>query len=319
MAMVKQGRTSEARAGQKLVIGPWRHGNTTATKIGDLEFGPDARLDLQALQLRWMDARLKSIDNGFLQEPPVRIFVMGANRWRAEREWPLARAQYIKYYLHSDGRANTAAGGGTLDRRPPGQEPADTFEYDPANPVPTRGGNLLGAPAPAGPFDQREVEKRPDVLVFSTPPLDADLEVTGPVTVTLFAASTARDTDFTAKLVDVHPDGAAYNLVDGIVRARYRESSAAPALIDPGVVYSYPIDLWSTSNVFKKGHRIRIEISSSNFPRFDRNPNTGGTFGTDTTLVKATQTIHHDARRPSHITLPIIPSEPTSDSGQAAR
>jgi len=172
--------------------------------------------------------------------------------------------------------------------------------------VPTKGGNNLVGP-PAGPFDQTAVEKRPDVIVYTSSALEKAVEVTGPVKVILFAASSAPDTDFTAKLVDVHPEGKAYNLCDGIIRARCRESFTKPTLIEPGKPYRYEIDLWVTSTLFKLGHRIRVEISSSNFPRFDRNPNTGHDFGTDAELAKAGQTIFHDQEHPSHILLPIIP------------
>jgi putative CocE/NonD family hydrolase len=231
---------------------------------------------------------------------------MGENRWRSENEWPPARAETTPYYFHSNGSANTAGGDGRLTTAAPGSEPTDTFVYDPENPVPTRGGNLLSG-GRAGPVDQSELAGRTDVLVFTTDPLQTDVEVTGPIVVKLWASSSALDTDFTAKLIDVHSDGKAYNLVDGIIRARYRDSFEEPVLLEPGEVYEYEIDLWATSNVFKAGHRIRVDISSSNFPRFDRNPNTGHAFGLDAELQTATQTIYHDAEHPSHIVLPVIP------------
>ncbi|MHC9084389.1 CocE/NonD family hydrolase [Luteimonas sp. RIT-PG2_3] len=304
---MRDGAYSEkARQGQKLVIGPWNH-FVSRDWTPALDFGPDAKGGIEQMQVRWFDHWLKGEDTGFLREPPVRLFVMGENVWRSEQDWPLARAQYTKYYLHSDGKANTAQGNGRLDTRAPANEGADTYVYDPANPVPTRGGNLLPVPLGAGPAEQGDLSSRQDVLVFSTEPLQRDTEVTGPITMTLYAASTAPDTDFTAKLIDVHPDGKAYNLADGIIRARYRESLKQPRLIEPGKVYEYTIDLVATSNLFKQGHRIRVDISSSNFPRFDRNPNTGHTFGEDAQMVKATQTIHHARNYPSHIVLPIIP------------
>lgn len=302
--MVKKARTPTARRGQKLILGPWPHGYNVR-KTGDIDYGPDAVIDVRALRLRWMDYWLKGLNNGILDEPPVRIFVMGDNRWRDEQEWPLARTQYTRYYFHSQGKASTLDGDGTLNLQPPRQEPSDTYVYDPNDPVPTRGGNNMTITP--GAFDQREVERRADVLVFTSAPLAADLEVTGPLAVTLYAASSATDTDFTAKLVDVYPDGRTYNVADGIIRARYRESSTDPTLIEPGKVYPYTIDLWATSTVFKQGHRIRVDISSSNFPRFDRNPNTGHPFGLDAELMTATQTIYHDSRYPSHIVLPVIP------------
>ena len=296
--------TETARQGQKLLIGPWPHG-VNRRELGELDYGPDAVIDLDGLERRWMDHWLKGEDNGILDEPRVRIFVMGENRWRDENEWPLARTQYTKYYLHNQGNANSLNGNGTLSVQIPNQEPSDSFVYDPENPVPTVGGsNMTITP---GAFDQRDVEQRDDVLVFTTEPLETDTEVTGPITVTLYAASSATDTDFTAKLVDVYPDGRAYNLQDGIIRARYRASSRTPTLIEPGTIYEYTIDLWATSNLFKQGHRIRVDISSSNFPRFDRNPNTGNPFGMDAELQPATQTIYHDGQYPSHITLPVIP------------
>ncbi|MBL8269817.1 MAG: CocE/NonD family hydrolase [Steroidobacter sp.] len=295
--MRDHGYSEKARRGQKLVIGPWEH--FRRSEIGELQFGPDARIDFEALHRRWFDHWLKGQDTGFMQEAPVRIFVMGTNRWRDEQEWPLARAQNTKYYLHNGGQLSPS--------KPAAVSKSDTYIYDPANPVPTRGGSLMARGLTAGPLEQGNLGERDDVLVFSTPKLSKDTEVTGPITVTLYATSSAPDTDFTAKLIDVHPDGKAYNLVDGIIRARYRESFENPSLIEPGKVYAYSIDLWATSNVFKKGHRIRLDISSSNFPRFDRNPNTGHAFGEDAELRKATQTIHHSQLYPSHITLPLIP------------
>jgi putative CocE/NonD family hydrolase len=304
-SMSKGAYSERARRGQKLLVGPWNHfGKMTASP---LDFGPDAQVDFHALERRWYDHWLKGEDNGVMQEAPVRIFVMGENRWRDEQEWPLARTRYTKYYLQSAGKANTSSGDGQLVTKVPSANATDTYTYDPANPVPTKGGNLLPVGLGAGPMEQGEVSKRDDVLVFTTAPLTQDTEVTGNISVTLYAASSAPDTDFTAKLVDVHPDGKAYNLADGIIRARYRESLERPALIEPGKVYEYKIDLWATSNVFKKGHRIRVDLSSSNFPKYDRNPNTGHKFGEDAELRTATQTIHHSRQYPSHITLPVIP------------
>jgi hypothetical protein len=265
---------------------------------------------LDELRLRWFDYWLKGRDNGIMEEPPIRIFVMGDNRWRFENEWPLARTQYTRYYLHSAGAANSRHGDGTLSpATPSAEEPVDSFVYDPRNPVPTRGGGLCcyQAALPAGAFDQRDIEARSDVLVYTTPPLEHDVEVTGPVEVRLWAATSAPDTDFTAKLVDVSACGYARNLNDGIIRARYRRSTTQAEPIRPGEVYEYTIDLGPTSNMFKAGHRIRLEISSSNFPHFDRNPNTGDTSGDSTELRPALQTIFHDAAHPSHVVLPIIP------------
>jgi uncharacterized protein len=294
--------TEAARRAQKLLIGPWAHlfpyTSPTSTGTGDIDFGPAAMVDLHDIQLRWFDHWLKGVDTGILDEPPVRLFVMGENRWRDEGEWPLARTRYTPYYLHGGGDR-------TLSPEAPGDEPADQFTYDPADPVPTRGGNTLIIPM--GVQDQRPLESRGDVLVYTSAVTTAPLEVTGPITVTLYAASSAPDTDFTAKLVDVRPDGYAQNLIDGIVRARYRESRTTPKPLTPGEVTTFTIDLWATSHVFLPGHRIRLEISSSNFPRFDRNLNTAEVQATGTRWQRARQTIFHDARHPSHVTLPVIP------------
>ena len=309
--MVAKGATDAARRGQKLLIGPWHHGAGMDVS-GEFYFGlmaNDAAIDLHGLHLRWYDYWLKGMDNGIMDEAPVRIFVMGDNVWRYEQEWPLARAQYVNYYLHSDGKANTLNGDGGLSPESPGAEPPDVFLYDPRSPVPTRGGGLCCSPAflAAGPFDRRSIESRSDVLVYTSPTLEQDLEVTGPVTVTLYTASSAPDTDFTATLADVGPCGCTRTLTDGIIRARYRESQSTPQLIEPGNVYRYTIDLMATSNVFKAGHSIRVEVSSSNFPRFDRNPNTGREPSEETELRPAIQTVLHDGQYPSHITLPVVP------------
>ena len=312
LGMKANAATDDARQGQKLLIGPWQHGARGSSVVGSHYFGLAAdamALDLDGIHFRWFDYWLKGIDNGLSDDPPVRIFVMGDNAWRDEQEWPPARAQNTNYYFHSRGRANSLRGNGSLTPDSPGDEPPDVFLYNPADPVPTRGGPLCCNPyfAANGAFDQQDIESRPDVLVYSTPPLDQDLEVTGPVTVTLWAATSQTDTDFTAKLVDVCEDGCARNLTDGIIRARYRDSSSQPTLLEPGRPYRYTIDLWATSNVFQRGHQIRVEISSSNFPRFDRNTNTGNVIAQDTAFQPALQTIFHDAQHPSHITLPVVP------------
>lgn len=287
----------ETRARQKLLMGPWIHG-TESRFTGDLDFGEDADFDTRALKLRWYDSQLKGIANGIMQEPPVRIFVMGANTWRYENEWPLARTIYRKYYFHSPGNANTLEGDGTIDTDVPENEKPDTFVYDPEDPVITPGRDE--------PIDQREVEARQDVLVYSTGILKEGIEVTGPVKVVLYASSSAINTDFTAKLVDVYPDGRAIRLCEGIIRASFRNPEAPPSAIQPNKVYKYNISLWSTSNLFKEGHQLRVEISSSNFPRFDRNLNTGIFPAIDTTFEKATQTIYHSMEYPSCIVLPVI-------------
>ncbi len=237
--------------------------------------------------------------------PPVSVFTMGENRWQELEDWPPPEARLIRYYLHSGGSANTASGDGTLSTDAPIDEPADTFTYDPDDPVPTHGGNNLTVPL--GVMDQRPIEGRDDVLFFNSDVLERAVQATGPVTVELWAASSTPDTDFTAKLVDVRPDGYAHNLADGIIRARYRDSASAPSLLEPGEVSRYTIDLWATSHVFLPGHRIRVEISSSNFPAYDRNPNTGREIATETELVVAEQRILHDAEHPSHLVLSVMP------------
>jgi len=301
--------TPEARGGQRLLLGPWAHlfPYTTPTTggTGDIDFGPNAFMDLHDVQLRWFDYWLKGIDNGIAEESPIRLFVMGTNQWRDEYEWPLARTRYTPYYLHSRGKANTLNGDGILSLEVPGEEPTDHYRYDPADPVPTNGGNTLIIPV--GVKDQREVEGRQDVLVYTGTPQEKPLEVTGPLRVILYASSSALDTDFTAKLVDVRPDGYAQNIADGILRARYRESQSSAKLLAKGEVYELTIDLWATSHVFQAGHQLRLEVSSSNFPRYDRNPNTGHDFGVDAELRTAQQTIFHDNRHSSHLVLPVIP------------
>lgn len=308
LGMVRYG-PEHLRSKHRLLMGPWTHSVSfgVTTRQGELEFPPHAAPDMKMIVQRWMDFWLKGIDNGMQDEPPVRIYVMGADEWRNENEWPLVRTQYTKYYLHSDGRANSLFGDGTLSTHPPRQEPTDRYVYDPTNPVPTIGGNVSMRPPSTGPFDQRAVERRDDVLVYTTTTLAEDVEVTGPVTVTLWAASDATDTDFTAKLVDVWPSGYAQILLEGVIRARSRRSFSNPELLTPGNVEEFLIDLWSTSNLFRRGHRIRLEISSSNFPKYDRNPNTGHPIGQDAEMRTAHQTVYHDAERPSHLLLPVIP------------
>ncbi|MFC3051864.1 CocE/NonD family hydrolase [Kordiimonas pumila] len=306
--MGKKARSEKNRHAQKLIIGPWPHTAAPSAKLGELDFTDAAVVSFDDIHIKWFDYWLKGTENGVLNEAPVRLFVMGENKWRDEQEWPLARTQYTKYYFNSKGSANSAQGNGTLStEKPEAKKGHDQFVYDPNNPVPTLGGNLMFKTTPAGPYDQAALEERKDILVYTTGPLEADTEVTGPIEVTLYAASSALDTDFTAKLVDVHPDGKAYNLADGIIRARHRESFKSEKLLTPGKVYEYTIDLWATSNLFKKGHKIRVDISSSNFPRFDRNPNTGHKFAEDAEIQTAEQTIYHTAEYPSYITLPIIP------------
>jgi putative CocE/NonD family hydrolase len=274
------------------------------TTSGDRHFGPAASVDARALVLRWYDHWLKGVDTGMLEEPPVRLYVLGEDVWRDELEWPLARARYTRYYLRSEGRANTRAGDGALSADAPGAEPADSYVYDPADPTPSVAGRVS---RPDGPSDQGPIEDREDVLVFSTPPLEHDVEVTGPIVAHLWASSSARDADWVVKVCDVYPDGYVFRLSDGMIRARYRHSQAQPLPLEPGRVENYVIELLPTSNLFRRGHRIRVEVASANFPAFDRNLNTGNALGTDEAGVPAVQLLYHDAERPSHVVLPIIP------------
>ncbi len=307
IGMTTRGDESVRRS-QKLLMGPWPHAVNSSTKIGSVEFGPTAVIDLNAAWLRWFDYWLKGIDNGVMKEPPVRIFVMGENVWRDENEWPMARTRWTKYYLHSNGHANTLSGDGTLSTTEPSNEPIDNYAYDPAKPVP-----FITDPSFAqigGPDDYRKVEERDDVLVFTSEAVAEDTEVCGPIRVKLYAVSSTPDTDFMAKLIDVWPNGFAQRLTDGMVRARFRDGMDKPSLIEPGRVYAYDLDLWNTCQLYQKGHRIRIEISSSAFPKYDRNLNTGEVLGKSTRMQVATQKIYHDKDHPSHVVLPIIPRKP---------
>jgi uncharacterized protein len=310
------GATEQARRGQRLLVIVGGHAGN-GPKIGDVDFGAASKTDEDEITLHWYEYLFKGAQNEFASGKLVKIFVMGANLWREEDNWPLIRAHNTKYFLHSGGKANSLSGNGGLSTTAPGgREPSDQYIYDPANPAPTLGGPLCcdsNHLAP-GPRDQRAVEARDDVLVYSTPPISEDTEVTGPVTVELYAKSSAVDTDFTAKLVDVSPDGFAQNLTEGIVRARYRDSQETPSLITPGQIYKFNIDVWATSNVFKKGHTLRLEISSSNFPRFDRNLNTGRIrylktnedVASEQPFTPATNVIYHDAEHPSALILPVV-------------
>lgn len=308
---------SKHNANARILIGPWPH--NIMAPLETVNFGPDAHPPIRRWQMQWFDEWLKDKPVPLSSEPPLHLFIMGANVWRDENEWPLARAVATRFYLESRGHANTAAGDGELlEERSSGEQeefaPTDTFLYDPRSPVPTMGGAICcnNKVFPWGPMDQRPVEKRPDVLVYSTPALARDVEVTGPITLVLHAGTTARDTDFTAKLVDVYPDGQAINLTDGIIRARYRHGLSEPKLLNSDAQHKYVVDVGVTANVFRRGHRIRLEVSSSNFPRFDRNPNTGGAIADETKLVTATQTIYHDARHASYLILPVIPAKPAA-------
>ena len=326
---------------QRLIVGPWRHGGQTYSYAGEAEFGPNAAIDFDALRLRWFERWLKGVNNGIDREPPVRIFVMGGGdahktpegrifvggEWRDEREWPLERAVNTPYYVHQDGTLSTAK---------PTRSSPTSYAFDPRHPVPTLGGNISshGKLLDLGAMDQRcrteiwtcedtrPLSARGDVLVFQTPPLEQDIEVTGRLVVKLWAASSAPDTDFTAKLVDVYPPNADFpggvqlNVGDSIVRARYRDSLERATLMKPGKVYQFTIEMYPTSLVFKRGHRIRLDISSSNFPRFDVNPNTGEPLGQQRRWAVAENSIYHDGEHPTQIVLPIIPRSTRAETRQ---
>jgi uncharacterized protein len=306
--MLSKAGNAAARNNQKLLVVIGGHAGM-GRKIGDLDFGPAAEdVDENDVILLWYDYLFHGVKNRFATGKPVRLFVMGTNAWRDEDAWPLARARETKYLLESHGKAEGPSAAGLLSTSVAPGEVSDSYVYDPMKPAPTTGGPLCcdGNHLAAGPRDQRPVEARDDVLSYSTPQLMQDTEVTGPVTLELYASSSAVDTDFTAKLVDVWPNGYAQNLTEGIVRGAYRDSEVKAQAMEPGRVYAFHIDLWSTSNVFLKGHRIRLEVSSSNFPRFDRNLNTGKSAADDQTSVKATNTIYHDAKYPSALILPMV-------------
>jgi uncharacterized protein len=293
----------------RIVVGPWPH--NMSIPFPGVEFGPESSVPLRTMLIAWFDQWLKAKYSPLLQEPPAKIFVMGANKWRNEQEWPPAQAKPRKLYLASDGRANSLDGDGALSSKAKTDSPEDHYVFDPRDPVPTRGGPVCCNYKlfPWGPMDQRPIERRADVLVYTSKPLSQDLEVTGPVQAVLYVSTSAADTDFTAKLVDVFPDGHARNLTDGILRLRYRNGLDKPERATSGEVYRITVDAGVTSNVFLKGHSIRLEVSSSNFPRFDRNPNTGGPVADEIRLVKAMQTVYHDKERPSHLLLMAMPGK----------
>ena len=308
------GGTTAARH-SRIVVGPWPHALSESTLTGELDFGSRSQIDLEALEERWFDRWLKdeataAESTAPTEDAPLRLFIMGTNVWRDEHEWPLARTDWQRWYLHSDGRANTLVGDGTLSRTAAGEEPVDHFVYHPDFPVPTNGGPNCCSPelVPWGAYDQRDLEMRTDVLCFTSEPLTDDLEVTGPVSAVIWAVTDGRDTDWTAKLVDVWPNGRAMNLCDGIIRARFRKGFEREVLLDAGAVERYEIDLMATSNVFRSGHRIRLEVSSSNFPRFDRNPNTSDAIGMSAEVRAARQSIWHTGNRASYLLLPVIPA-----------
>ena len=306
----KEAGTDAARREQRLTVYVGGHaGGSSNRKVGAVDFGDKLPFDVDEAMLRWYDHVLKGIANGVEREKPVKIFVMGKNEWRDEDDFPLERARLTRYYLHSAAGANSVRGDGALSTSAPADEKADQYVYDPNNAVPSIGGPLCcGAlPTGIGPEDQRPAEARDDVLVFSTPAFTENTEVTGPIALDLNVSSSAVDTDFTGKLVDVWPNGFAQNLTEGILRLRYRNSQEKPEFANPGEIYRVRVDLWATSNVFLAGHKLRLEVSSSNFPRFDRNLNSGEDQGRASHIVRATNLIYHDKSRPSALVLPVVP------------
>jgi putative CocE/NonD family hydrolase len=308
----KSARTEEARKFQHLLVGPWGHGVRPVSPYGDVNFGP-LNLDFRKTELHWYDYFLKGQDNGLASEAPIRIFVMGDNVWRDENEWPLARTKPTRYFLHSKGFANTRFGNGTLDTANPANEPTDHYRYDPLNPVPTYGGHANGGGPrglmPEGPLDQRVNEARLDVLNYTSDKLTSDVEVTGAPEMDLNFSTDVPDTDFFVTLSDVYPDGKAIVITEGSLRARFRDSVEHPSLLQANKIYTVKIPLWETSNVFKKDHQIRVHITSSNFPRFNRNLNSGKNRADETEADArvATQKIYHDNLHASSLLLPVIP------------
>jgi len=306
-----------ARGRQKLLLSPHLHGarEITMQVIGDIDFGPKVSFDYNALRLRWFDYHLKGIDNGILDEPPVRIFVMGENVYRDEEEFPLARTVYQDYYLRAgDSGSIDSLNDGVLSSQAPAKgEAPDAYDYDPRNPVPSIGGDLFVQPN--GARDHRPAERMS--LTYSTPPLESPVEVTGIARAELFASSSAVDTDWVVTITDVHPDGYSQTLRQNILRARHRNGSESPTFLEPGEVYPFTIELYPISNLFKRGHRIRITVSSSSFPKWYPNGNTGKEIDEDFPGVIAHNTIYHDEEHPSRMILPIIPRPDLANAGAA--
>lgn len=305
VGMRKQGATAAARSGARMIIGPWGHGPSKA--FGGIDFGDHALLDMFERQLEFYDYHLKGINNGVGQEKPVKIFYMGVNQWRGEDDWPIPGTRNTELFLTSDGQANSIRGDGRLTFNKPTSEGTDEYRYDPALPVPTTGGNnCCGTPTPAGPRDQRPLENREDVLVYTSDFLKDSLTIAGQIRMKLFAATDGPDTDWMIKLVDVYPDGYAMPISEGILRARFHQGLDKISLLTPNQMYEFDIEMTPTANVFLPGHRIRVDITSSNFPQFDRNPNTGAPLGSDARIRVAQQKIFHGNMKASHIILPVL-------------
>ena len=306
IGMRNSAKSAEVRDRQELVVGPWTHAINSSRRVGDQDFGPDALIDLRGRLLRWFDRWLKEEETAIEDQPPVAVFVMGDNVWRYEATWPLPQAVFTRYYIHSGGNANSLIGDGALTMdRPDGEEPPDRFTYNPERPVISQLGDRTYEEELF--LDRRPIERRDDVLVYSTDPLEEDIEVTGPISVKVWATTSAPDTDFIATLLDVDTDGYSRPLTWGAARGRYLNGPSNPALLAAGELYEWNIDMWATSNAFKKGHRIRLDISSSFFPFFGRNHNTGGPPATDVEFRLAHQVLFHSTAHPSYLLLPIVP------------
>jgi putative CocE/NonD family hydrolase len=304
IGMTRQGASEKTRKSQKLLMGPWPHAVNSSRKLGMVDFGPAAQIDLDGYELRWFDHWLKGANNGIMTEAPVRIFLMGRNEWQDRTDWPIPGTQLVRYYLNSKGRANTLFGDGSLDPQPSKATSTDHYAYDPADPVPFIMESTYAQLG--GPDDYRPVERRDDVLVYTSEALDSPRVICGPVRAHLSASSTAVDTDFMVKLIDVWPTGFAQRLTDGMVRARYRNGGDKPWIIEPGKIYGFDVDLWNTCQEFGKGHRVRVEVASSAFPKYDRNQNTGEPLGKTANIKVAEQTVYHDVENPSYVILPFV-------------
>ena len=305
---------ARAREGQYLVIGPWQHSTVFQQRLGEKDFGPTASNEgsgINAQQIRFFDkyVRGKAAPGKSNQLPRVRYFVMGLNVWRTAEAWPPKGMSRTKWYLRSSGKANGVAGDGTLARQAPRSESPDRFTYDPENPVPTVGGAMIGAlNVPGmrpGPIEQSSIESRPDVLIYNTDVFDAEMEISGPIILRMFASTSAIDTDCTAKLTVVEASGKSFNLCEGLLRVAGRNFKGTPEPTEPGKVYDLTIGVGQTSVVIAKGQRLRLQVSSSNFPQYDRNMNTGNPIGVDAKGIVAQQTIHHDRERASYLEVPM--------------
>jgi len=290
----------------KLLMGPWTHSLSANRVVGQLDFGGDSLMGIEEEKKRWLDRFVKGVKNGIENEPPVKIFVMGINKWKTANDWPLENTKYVSYYLGSNLGANSLNGDGFLSEKLSKTKDYDEYIYNPKDPVPTIGGAILLYDRPAGPFDQAPIEMRGDVLVFSTDVLKKPVEVIGFINVELYVSSSAIDTDFVAKLCDVYPDGKSINLCDGIFRMRFWRGFDREVMIKPGKIYKITVDMGVTANVFMPGHRIRLEVTSSNFPKYFRNPNTGGNIARETKFKIAKQVIYHSKKYPSRLILPVV-------------